>query len=257
MIIIETFIELPHCPQDKVSKVIISNLNYGIAEVLSSYGIQYILSESLNTISGVEKNHADMVCTYLGNGKIIVAKNHAVLNQKLKSEGLEVTSSYFELVGEYHQGICALNCVQVGQYIFGNKKYIDPVILQHIVDQSLNFIDISQGYAKCSTAVVGTSAIITADRSIATAAQQTKQIDVLQIDVGDIFIESYNYGFIGGACGLLDKDILAFCGNIKSHKNYNDIKSFALNHRVQLLSLEKGSLCDIGGIIPICEIKSF
>ena len=62
-----------------------------------------------------------------------------------------------------------------------------------------------------------------------------------------------NYGFIGGCCGLIDKDLMLFNGNLKSHRNYNEINSFLSNYKIKVLSVGDYPLTDIGGILPLLE----
>ena len=80
------------------------------------------------------------------------------------------------------------------------------------------------------------------------------QIDVLKISVGDILLDGYAYGFIGGCCGLVSKDTLAFSGNVGLHRDFENMRDFTRNHHVELYSLTNEKLYDIGGILPIKEI---
>ena len=77
-------------------------------------------------------------------------------------------------------------------------------------------------------------------------------MDVLLIRQGYIELPGVDYGFIGGSSFKVNKNTLAFTGNIKLHPDYNNIKSFAHNHNVELLSLTENTMIDIGSIIPIC-----
>ena len=76
---------------------------------------------------------------------------------------------------------------------------------------------------------------------------------MLKIQKGFISLPGYDYGFIGGCCGKLSKNILAFTGKIESHPDYNNIKDFCRNYNVNVLSLTNDDLLDIGGILPIAE----
>ena len=76
-------------------------------------------------------------------------------------------------------------------------------------------------------------------------------IDVLKINEGYITLKDMSYGFIGGATGLIAPDTLAVNGDIKTHKDCDNIISFCKNHRVDVLSLKKGEIEDIGSILAI------
>ena len=112
-------------------------------------------------------------------------------------------------------------------------------------------IPVKQGYAKCSTAIIGDNAIITADSGIAKKAAALG-IDVLKVSAaeGAIELEGYGYGFIGGACALFENTLYS-CGNIELHPDYEAIRDFCEAHGVALCSLTDGKLCDVGGIIFI------
>ena len=66
----------------------------------------------------------------------------------------------------------------------------------------------------------------------------------------NIFLNGFSCGFIGGASGVVDNTIL-FCGDIRKHKDYNNIKAFANNRGFDLYSLSNNDLYDYGGILPV------
>ena len=109
----------------------------------------------------------------------------------------------------------------------------------------------NQGYAKCSCAIINENTVITADRSIANALDNFA--DVLLIKPGDIELPGYEYGFIGGCCGRLDKDKLAFYGDPYRHSSGREIVSFIEKHDCEPVSLKNGNLFDFGGFIPLFE----
>ena len=113
-------------------------------------------------------------------------------------------------------------------------------------------INVNQGYTKCSVCAVSDKAFITDDKSIYKALKNA-EYDVLEVEKGSVALDGYDYGFIGGACCKISKDVLAFFGNAKAHKCYEDIKAFCKNYNVDLLSLDNKRLCDIGSFIPIFE----
>ncbi len=142
------------------------------------------------------------------------------------------------------------NCVQVGNKLICNKKYTNSKILDYAEKNELIIIDVKQGYAKCSTCVVTDNAIITEDTSIADKAAEYG-IDVLKITKGSVGLCGYDYGFIGGAGGLIEKSLLAFNGNLFSHPDFYKIFEFCYNSSVGIVSLSSGKLYDIGSIIRI------
>ena len=250
----EKFIQNSNLPKNKVSVVIISDYLPEIVNELNKCGIKTITSEKLNGVDGAEAYHADMSVCHLGNDKFIVAKSSVELIKNLTDINADIIPSQYEISGKY-PNISALNVCIFGKNLICNTKSADRNIICFCQRNGYKILHTNQGYTKCSCAVISENAIITSDDSIYRLCKDNK-IDVLKISVGDIELSGYDYGFIGGTCGLIDKDILAFSGNIKNHKDYNNIKDFAENYGVNLLSLSNRPLYDIGGILPISEVNN-
>jgi len=142
------------------------------------------------------------------------------------------------------------NCVQVGNKLICNKKYTNRTVVEYAEKNDITVIDTKQGYAKCSTCVVGDNAVITEDDSIAENAAEYG-IDVLKISKGSVGLDGYNYGFIGGASGLIENKLLAFNGNLHSHPDFDKIFKFCFDRGVGIVSLSDDELYDIGSIIRI------
>ena len=96
------------------------------------------------------------------------------------------------------------------------------------------------------------SAFITDDESIYKTLKAEK-LDVLLVKKGSVRLKGFDYGFFGGCCGKISDKKIVFFGDIKNHSCYDNIKSFAKNYKIDLISLAKGDLTDIGSLIPITE----
>ncbi len=79
-------------------------------------------------------------------------------------------------------------------------------------------------------------------------------IDVLLLPPGDIILPGLDYGFIGGTCGLLDNNTLAFYGNLNMYKYGDKVLNFLKKHNVKPIFLSRGKLIDRGSIFCI-DIK--
>lgn len=179
----------------------------------------------------------------------MVLKNNAVLNSEIIRYGFAVIDTESDIYDAFKYPQCVkLNCTIIGNNIIGNFKYMDRKVKSLL--PNCNFINVNQGYAKCSTAIVSDNAVITSDVSIYNAAKENK-IDCLKISEGHISLCDKYHGFIGGTCFKIDKNTLAFTGDITLHPDYINIKAFCKNYGVNLLSLTKMKLTDIGGIIPL------
>lgn len=89
------------------------------------------------------------------------------------------------------------NIACTGDTALHKKKSTDKTILEYFAKRGITVIDTKQGYSKCSTMIVDDNSIITADRSIYSAALNAG-MDSLLISHGHIDLPGYDYGFIGG-----------------------------------------------------------
>ena len=79
------------------------------------------------------------------------------------------------------------------------------------------------------------------------------RFDSVLIKKGSIRLDGFDYGFIGGCTGLIDKNKLLFNGDINYHKDCNKIIDFLHKHKVEPVVIENQPLTDIGSVIPLCE----
>ena len=101
--------------------------------------------------------------------------------------------------------------------------------------------------SKCSTLIVGENDIITADRGIHRVAQSAG-INSLLIGVGNVSLEPYEYGFIGGASGTLGNTVY-FCGDLKEHPDKQKIVEFISACGKECVFLPFERLSDMGSIL--------
>ena len=112
-------------------------------------------------------------------------------------------------------------------------------------------INVNQGYTKCSVCAVSDKAFITDDKSIYQALKSA-DYDVLEVEKGSVALDGYDYGFIGGACTMIDDGTVAFFGDIKTHPNFRKIERFCIIHNVKIINLaENKPLTDVGGAVKI------
>lgn len=146
-----------------------------------------------------------------------------------------------------YPGHAIYNACSTGKYFIHNLNITDSVLLNAADDTGLTKIHIRQGYAKCSIIVVDEDSIITADRGIFKATTASG-LDVLLIEPGQVVLEGYPYGFIGGASGKVGNTII-FNGDLSAHSDYLKIKDFIERRGVNIKYFEDYPLTDIGSII--------
>ena len=215
---------------------------------LNSLGIRTIEVPAFNGMTqNYESSHADMQVLCVKETLFLLKDNDIFNNKVIEKTGLDVVFTS-ECISEFKYPECVkLNAAVVEKNIIANYKYMDKKILEKCKDY--NIITVAQGYAKCSSAIISDKAVITSDESIYNACTK-KKIDCLKIQSGYIQLCERYGGFIGGSCFQFD-DTLYFTGDIKQHPDYSSIKSFCLNYSVNIKSIVKHTLTDVGGIVII------
>lgn len=247
----EQFLNNPNLPQSDVTLVIMSKTDKFLISRVESLGISVISTDACPLLAGPVNSHADMLIHHLGGRDFAAAADLPALNQ-LKREGAKVTRIKENLGASYPHDVL-LNFARIGKIVFGRIDTAPDMLKEYFSDNGIRMINVNQGYAKCSTAVVDDNSIITADESIARSAEHAG-MDVLVISSGNIVLNGYNTGFIGGCCGKIGKWKMAFTGDIHTHPDGKKIADFLLDKKIEPVSLSSAPLLDIGGILPIKEI---
>ncbi|MDD6483685.1 MAG: hypothetical protein PUF72_03805 [Clostridiales bacterium] len=240
------YIAMPNLPNKRSRGVIIScRTGKDTLEELKQLKIEAVLSAELECLHPSVAAHPDMQIHHIGKNKLVCAKE-AYRHYKALLPDAELICGTTPLCRKY-PGDVLYNCVRLDNYLIYNPRSAAIEILSEY--GSLKRIPVKQGYSKCSIAVVSKNAVITSDNGIFKALN--KKLDVLKITEGFIKLDGMNYGFIGGATGLIDKNILAVNGSLKTHPDKDNITAFCKNHGVDIYELKKGVIEDIGSILPI------
>jgi hypothetical protein len=243
------FLHIPNLPESDVALVAMSGTYQTIINAIEVLGIKVIKIRPCQNLSKPVSSHADMLVHHLGGCQVVISKGEEYLKSQLIQNGFDVADSNVCVSNLYPHDV-ALNAARVGNKLIAKRNVLDQNVLSYCEENRIQIIPVNQGYAKCSTVVIDDQSIITSDPSIAEAAIHA-DIDVLRIIPGDVELDGYDYGFLGGACGMIGKNLMAFTGNIQTHHDYNKIKTYCSNKNVNILSLTNSSLIDIGGIIPL------
>ena len=238
----------PNLPQENVKVVAMTNYNKQLIHILKEYNIEIINSENISCLLPFEQYHTDLQFLHYNKDTVFVLKECTSLKENLKKYFLNVIEISKNIDKDYPNNVM-LNCVVLNDKLICNKKTIANEVLQMAIKDNLKIINVNQGYTKCSTCIVNENAIITSDKSIYKSCRN--EMNVLLIRQGYIKLSGTDYGFIGGSSFKYNRNTLVFTGNIKLHPDYENIKSFAQNHNVELFSLTENAIIDIGSIIPI------
>lgn len=243
------YIEKPNLPKGRVTVAAISAQAGESIKKLNELGIKTIEIKPYDVLPEPVNFHADLQLLHLGNNDIFCQNKHLCTGESEQKFNLKKIK---ESAGNRYPDDVRLNCAIIGNKIICNVNTIACEILEYAELNGLTVINVNQGYTKCSICVVNENAIITDDESIFTAAGKFFN-DTLFISKGSIRLKGYGYGFIGGCCGKIDKNKIAFNGAIESHKDYKKILDFFSRNFTQCIELHQNPLYDIGGILPLCE----
>ncbi len=244
------YIKKPNLPQKSVKKLIISSdCSPDIVRELKRCGIDIIFTRENAYIEPKITKHADISILHIEENRFLCAPNliNYYENHLITSE---ITGTTNLLMSPYPND-AALNIAFVGDYAIFNPKTICEQAFCLIEQTTKRQIHVNQGYTKCNVVPVSSDAIITEDVGIFQKVK--KHMDVLLVKCGAVKLDGYAYGFIGGACGKIAKDMLAFTGSLKYFQEYEDIFAFCRNHNVSVLELSNYRPFDLGSILPVAE----
>ena len=199
-------------------------------------------------------SHPDMLVFFMGDKYLCTSEyyNEAIeIFEKINSLGYTPILCD-EIPRDKYPNDVIFNALPLGNLIFGLENNLSLSLKNEAVRIGKTIVNVKQGYTKCSTAKISEKAIITADKGIARAAS-LNGIDVLTISEGNILLDGYDTGFIGGACGSFD-DKIYFCGDISSHPDGNKIKDFCKKHKKTCISLSNEPLFDVGSLFFITKV---
>lgn len=216
-------------------------------DYLISNGYNLLICPPSNALYEAVCGHPDILLHILDNDIIVHPHMSGEFIHALSKLGYDVHLSASVLQSKYPDDIY-LNALTLGDLFVHYINFTDANILPLLKNKKL--INVKQGYTKCSTCVVNNHAIITSDVSIAKALS-VEGIDILLLPPGDILLPGLNYGFIGGATGLIEPNVLAFYGHLDHYLYGKEVLKFLAKHKVEPMFLRNGKLIDRGSIFRI------
>ena len=214
---------------------------------LEKTGATVIPTVKLDCLYDAVASHADMQIHYLGDNRFVCAPEAYSHYKKLLPNGFNLIKGSAKLNSKYPADI-PYNVAALDDYVICSSRYTAIEILSEYKSMSKKILNVKQGYSKCSVCVLKGNALITSDDGIYAAAAENG-IDALKIRKGFIDLKNFDYGFIGGASGLIKCNVLAVNGDINTHPDADIIKQFCKKHGTELICLKHGALTDIGSII--------
>lgn len=238
------FLNEPNLPTGAVTDVVVSGSDESLINALAKIGIYSHQIQKSYNLEPFCANHADILTYHLGSGSFIAdntAKN--ALNNCNIYETVNLSSPY--------PNDCLLNAADIGDYLICNSKITHRTILKESEKRNKLVIHVNQGYAKCSVCIIKRNTFITDDESIYTECSKMNGISILFVSKGSVALKCQNYGFLGGASGLISENTVFFNGDLRFHKDYIAIEQFLSYHNVKYTDIKNKPLTDVGSIIPI------
>jgi len=244
------FVLNPNLPSGQVKTVIAGEMSEKINDSLTKIGIDVLPVKNDERINNSTSCHADIHCIHLGSNRILLSSYQTCLTDLLKNRGFEV--ELFNFKGYSYPYDCTVNAAILGKNAVCNYEISDELLKKHLINNNYRIIDVKQGYSKCSVCIVDEESVITEDEGIKNACEKNG-IDVLLIHKGFVRLSGFDYGFIGGASFKLNKQTLAFTGDIFRHPDSGSIITFLNKKGIKAVSLSDDELTDIGSLLPIEE----
>lgn len=219
-----------------MDKIIVS---YKASKALTSYlesRYDVIYFQGSNLTYEAIHHHVDVHMFY--DGQMFYTKG--IIQDGIQGEG----------IGFKYPDTVKYNVAKVGNYIIGNEAYTADVLKDHFKRCGYEWINVKQGYAKCSIVIVDDQSIITSDKGIYKACKP--YLDVLLVEPGHVELEGMDFGFIGG-CSFSNETIVFFNGNLMQHPSYDDIIEF-IEGKHKTVDYIEGPLIDLGSFIIKKEV---
>lgn len=235
--------------------ILISDMaDNGIIELLKEFKSDVILLPKYHALPRPVSSHADMLF-FRYRDRLFGFSEYLRDNIELFKKKKNIIPIR-QIPSEKYPNDILLNSVLLREksddaFILGAEKFMADE-LKNLPERK---VTVKQGYAHCSSCIVGDSSVITSDRGIAAACAENG-CDVLLISPGGIILEGYDTGFIGGASGIAGETFFFF-GDPFTHNDGQRMIDFingqisAGKTSVKNIKYASGPLRDFGGLIYV------
>jgi len=241
-----------NCENKKFFKALIlsSDVYDESVQKLKELGIEVIWSFENKSVSPYLSKHVDMQLVKITDKCYICSPECFDYYKKIFSHfNINLISGDTYLSSNY-PGDIAYNIVIGERYAVHNFKYTDSILKESLTNKT--FVDVSQGYCRCTLCCLPSESYITSDEGIVKSLSAHKDISMLKISQGNVLLNGFSYGFFGGASFMIGPRCLAVNGDITTHPECDKILDFCTKKNVEVLSLSpKNVLMDIGSAVSI------
>lgn len=234
-----------------MSVIIDRNAGESVFSALDRLKISYYKSFDMKKPYFPVNTHPDMQIHFISGRTAVVAPCAYEYYRSILPHTVTLEKGFAD-PGDTYPHDAAYNIVKMGKNIIGNISFIDLKLKEIYTGLGFRFINVKQGYTKCSTCVVGSNSAITEDEGIYKTLKN-EGMNILRLSRGGVTLKGFDYGFIGGASGFIKKSVLAFSGNVELHPEADLIKNFLKENKVDIIYLSSTKLSDIGSILYFDE----
>lgn len=210
-------------------------------KILKEYGKIVRTKSNKNLMKGLD-THPDILVHPLPSGELVVDRDNLEYYKKIFPDK-NIIPSHSSLSKKYPKDV-PLNAFTFKNYFIHNLKFTDQVLLDYYKNSGYEMKNIKQGYGKCSSLVTN-DFIITSDGGIYESLRDF--IPIYKIKHGEIRLQNFNYGFIGGASGVLGKKIF-FTGDFSHHSSHEEILKIIKKYDYEIEILSDETIEDFGSI---------
>lgn len=204
-----------------------------VEDNLKKFGRVY-LSARLNLKYKSVSTHPDMQIHFLNERLAVCEPTLYEYYRSILPDSIDIRRGD-AAVGRTYPEDCAYNIAVVGKNVICNTEFAEKTILDFYQRNNYKIVHINQGYAKCNICPLDESRFITEDAGIYKTTVLIAGLRPILLPVGEVNLEGFDFGFIGGATGRFENEILitgrvenTLCDifnkqNIKYHTLSNDL----------------------------------
>lgn len=241
----------PFIPKKIANLVIVDNrINEESIKTLERLKLKIIKTIKCEEVDESISCHPDIVIHPINHNTLMIAPNvFDYYADKLDGIGINIIKGDTVLGRKYPEDI-SYNVGRLKGVAIHNFRYTDEKLKYYLKKENLEFINISQGYSKCSLAIIGENSAITSDIPMYEKLK-SMNFKILLVEPGHILLEGQRYGFIGGTNGSILEDELLISGSFKDHPNKDEMLEFIYKNNKKITYLSHKKIVDIGTIISL------
>lgn len=224
-----------------MKQCIIDTTDKEVVNKLNSLGYKCYSVIPSNNVSKPICRHSDTLYLKIDKNTFIISECQIKNKSLLENEGYKVI--IYDKLKPGYKTESFLNFIINDKYVIRNTK--TSLILNN---KYLTEIKVKQGYTRCSTICINSGAYITDDDNIYERLEKNN-LDCIKLSKGDILLDGYEYGFIGGSCVLLNENEILFFGDISNKKDKNLVVEFLSKYNINAIFIEGKKLVDLGSAI--------